>query len=163
LMAQADVPMGDQAAGQAEASGKAERAAKRHVVARAADIPVGDRKVVTVRGREIVVFNVGGEFHGLINRCPHQGARLSFGTVVSRLVAPEPGKYQLTRTGEMIRCPWHCWEFDIKTGQSLCDPNSVQARAFDVKVEPGKTLVEGPFVAESVDVSVEDEYIVVTM
>ena len=48
----------------------------------------------------------------------------------------------------MIRCPWHCWEFDIRTGQSLCDPNSVQARAFDVAVEPGKTLVEGPFVAE---------------
>jgi nitrite reductase/ring-hydroxylating ferredoxin subunit len=65
--------------------------------------------------------------------------------------------------GEMIRCPWHCWEFDIRTGQSLCDPNSVQARAFDVAVEPGKALVDGPFVAESVEVTVEDSYVVVTM
>jgi nitrite reductase/ring-hydroxylating ferredoxin subunit len=138
-------------------------ATQRHVVARAADISAGERKVVTVRGREIVLFNVGGTFHGLINRCPHQGAPLSAGEIVSRLVAPEPGDYRLTRQGEMIRCPWHCWEYDIRTGQSLCDPNSVQARAYDVAVQPGKTLVEGPFVAESVDVSIEDEYVVVMM
>jgi nitrite reductase/ring-hydroxylating ferredoxin subunit len=138
-------------------------AAQRHVVARVGEIPSGGRKIVTVRGREIGVFNVGGAFYGLINRCPHQGAPLCEGEVVSRLVAPEPGDYRLTRPGEMIRCPWHCWEFDIRSGQSLCDPNSVQARAYDVAVQPGKTLVEGPFVAESVEVSVEDEYVVVTV
>ena len=138
-------------------------ASQRHVVARVAEIPAGGRKIVTVRGREIGVFNVGGSFYGLINRCPHQGAPLCEGAVVSRLVAPAPGDYRLTRSGEMIRCPWHCWEFDIRSGQSLCDPNSVQARAYDVAVQPGKALVEGPFVAESVEVSVEDEYVVVTV
>lgn len=136
---------------------------QRHVVARSADIPVGGRKVVTVRGRQIVIFNVAGDFYGLIDRCPHQGAPLSTGAIVSRLLAPEPGDYRLTRAGEMIRCPWHCWEFDIRTGQSLCDPNSVQARAYNVAVQPGKTLVEGPFVAEAVEVGVEDDYLVVTM
>src|ERR1700754_1671252 len=135
----------------------------RHVVAKVDEIPAGERKLVTVNGREIGIFNVGNNFYGLINRCPHQGAPLCIGAVVSRLVAPTPGDYQLTRTGEMIRCPWHCWEFDIRTGQSLCDPNSVQARAFNVAVEPGKTLVEGPFVAETVEVSVEEEYVVVMM
>lgn len=135
----------------------------RHVVARAEDIPPGQRKIVTVKGREIGIFNVGGDFHGLINRCPHQGAKLCEGEIVSRLVSPTPGDYRLTRPGEMLRCPWHCWEFDIRTGQSLCDPNSVQARAFDVAVEPGKVLVEGPFVAESVEVTVEDAFVVVTL
>ncbi|HEY0424098.1 MAG TPA: Rieske (2Fe-2S) protein [Rhodopila sp.] len=135
----------------------------RHVVARVEDIPLGCRKIVTVRGREIGIFNVGDSFYGLINRCPHQGAPLCTGEIVSRLVAPTPGDYRLTRPGEMIRCPWHCWEFDIRTGQSLCDPDSVQARALDIAVEPGATLVEGPFVAESVEVSVEASYVVVTM
>ncbi len=135
----------------------------RHVVAKVEEIPAGGRKIVTVRGREIGIFNVAGTFHGLINRCPHQGAPLCQGEIVSRLVAPMPGDYRLTRPGEMIRCPWHCWEFEITSGKSLCDPNSVQARAFDVAVEPGKTLVEGPFVAESVEVTVEDQYVVVTM
>ncbi|MDR3533877.1 MAG: Rieske (2Fe-2S) protein [Rhodopila sp.] len=135
----------------------------RHVVAKVEDIQPGTRKIVTVKGREIGIFRVGDDFYGLINRCPHQGAPLCRGEIVSRLVAPSPGDYRLTRPGEMIRCPWHCWEFDIRTGQSLCDPNSVQARAFDVAVEPGRALVEGPFVAESVPVTVEETYVVVTL
>jgi nitrite reductase/ring-hydroxylating ferredoxin subunit len=135
----------------------------RHVVARVNDIPLGAAKIVTVNGREIGIFKVGEAFYGLINRCPHQGAPLCRGKVVSRLVAPSPGDYRLTRPGEMIRCPWHCWEFDIRTGQSLSDPNSVQARAFNVGVASGKALVEGPFVAESVQVTVEEDYVVVTL
>jgi 3-phenylpropionate/trans-cinnamate dioxygenase ferredoxin subunit len=134
---------------------------ERHVVARADEVAPGKSKIVTVNGREIGIFKVGDGYYGLINRCPHQGAPLCRGEVVSRLVAPTPGDYRLTRPGEMLRCPWHCWEFDIRTGQSLCDPNSVQARAFNVAVEPGKKLVEGPFVAETVEVTVEEDYVVV--
>jgi len=135
----------------------------RHVVAGVEEIPPGSRKIVTVKGREIGIFRIGDNFYGLINRCPHQGAPLCRGEIVSRLVAPTPGEYRLTRSGEMIRCPWHCWEFDIRTGQSLCDPKSVQARAFDVAVEQGTALVEGPFVAEAVQVTVEESYVVVTV
>ena len=135
----------------------------RHVVANVEDIQPGTRKIVTVNGREIGIFRIGDDFYGLINRCPHQGAPLCRGEIVSRLVAPSPGDYRLTRSGEMIRCPWHCWEFDIRTGQSLCDPNSVQARTFDVAMEPGRALVEGPFVAEAVQVTIEESYVVVTM
>jgi 3-phenylpropionate/trans-cinnamate dioxygenase ferredoxin subunit len=61
----------------------------------------------------------------------------------------------------MLRCPWHCWEFDIRTGQSWCDPDSVRARTYNVTVEPGETLAKGPFAAETVPVSVEQDYIVV--
>ena len=135
----------------------------RHVVARADEIPPGGRKIVSLNGREIGIFKLGNDFYGLINRCPHQGAPLCRGEIVSRLVAPSPGDYRLTRSGEMLRCPWHCWEFDIRTGKSLCDPSRVQARAFDVAVEPGQRLVEGPFVAEAVQVTVEESYVVVTM
>jgi 3-phenylpropionate/trans-cinnamate dioxygenase ferredoxin subunit len=135
----------------------------RHVVAAVAEIPPGGRKIVTVRGREIGVFNLGGEFFALINRCPHQGAALCTGAVFSRMEAPEPGKYRLARHGEMLRCPWHCWEFDIRTGQSWCDPEDVKARTYNVSVEPGETLAKGPFAAETVAVSVEQDYVVVEM
>ncbi len=135
----------------------------RHVVGSVTDIPPGGRKIVTVKGRQIGIFRIGDEFFGLINRCPHQGAPLCSGEVVSRLVAPSPGDYRLTRAGEMIRCPWHCWEFDIRSGQSLCDPDSVQVRSFDVAVEAGNAVAEGRFIAERVEVSVEERYIVVTV
>ena len=51
----------------------------RHVVAAAADILPGDRRIVTVQGREVGVFNLGGEFFALLNRCPHQGGALCLG------------------------------------------------------------------------------------
>lgn len=133
----------------------------RHVVATVAEIPPGGRKIVTVRGREIGVFNIDGAFHALINRCPHQGAVLCTGAIVSRLEAPMPGEYRLSRHGTMIRCPWHCWEFDIATGQSWCEPDDVKARTYNVTVEPGETLARGPFTAETVPVSVEEDYVVV--
>ena len=39
----------------------------------------------------------------------------------------------------------------------------IQVRNFEVNVESGARLVEGPYVAETFAVSVEDEYLVVTM
>ena len=137
--------------------------ASRHVVATADEIPPGGRKIVTVRGRQIGVFNLGGAFFALINTCPHQGASLCEGAILSQLVSPLPGEYALARQGEMIRCPWHCWEFDIRTGQSWCEPDDVKARSFNVTVEAGEALARGPFMAETVTVSVERQYVVVEM
>jgi 3-phenylpropionate/trans-cinnamate dioxygenase ferredoxin subunit len=133
----------------------------KHVVAAVRDIPAGGRKAVTVKGRPIVVFNLHGEFFGLLNRCPHQGAMLSEGFLGGLLEGEEPDKVRCTRLGEIIRCPWHGWEFDIRTGQSWCDPERVRTRTYPVKVSPGRTLVEGPYVAESIPVTVEDDYVVV--
>jgi 3-phenylpropionate/trans-cinnamate dioxygenase ferredoxin subunit len=135
----------------------------RHVVATVDEIAPGTCKIVTVKGHEIGVFNVNSEFFALINRCPHQGAPLCTGKIVSRLEASVPGEYRLTHPGEMLRCPWHCWEFDIRTGQSWCDPDSVQARTCAVEVEPGAALVKGPFTADAVSLVVEQGYIVVSI
>jgi len=133
----------------------------RHVVAPVSEIPPGGRKLVTVRGRPIAIFNIGGEYFGLLNRCPHQGGNLFAGRLTGLLEAPVPGKYVYSRQGEILRCPWHGWEFDIRTGQSYCDPERIRTRAYAVEVEPGKTVVEGPYVAETIPVSVEEDYVVV--
>jgi nitrite reductase/ring-hydroxylating ferredoxin subunit len=133
----------------------------KHIVAPVRDIPPGGRKVVTVNGRAIVVFNVGGEFFALNDRCPHKGGTLSKGRLTGLLESSEPGSYCYTRRGEIIRCPWHSWEFDIRTGKSWCDPDRVRTRRYAVSVEPGARLVEGPYTAETFAVTVEDDYIVV--
>ena len=135
----------------------------RHVVAPVSEIAPGTSKIVDVAGRSIGVFNVNGEFCALINRCPHEGAPLCIGFVLARFTADRPGEYRLERHGEMLRCPWHGWEFDIKTGQSWCHPESVKARTYQVEVVPGETLAKGPFVAETMPVSVEQNYVVVEL
>jgi 3-phenylpropionate/trans-cinnamate dioxygenase ferredoxin subunit len=132
-----------------------------HVVARVSEIPPGGRKLVTVRGRPIAVFNLGGAFFGLLNRCPHQGGNLCDGVLTGLVESNAPGDYRYSRPGEILRCPWHGWEFDIRTGQSYCDPDKIRTRAYKVEVEHGQTVVEGPFVAETIPVKVEEDYVVV--
>ena len=133
----------------------------KHVVAAAADFPPGARKLITVNDRAIVVFNVQGEYFGLYNKCPHNGGSLVEGVLTGLLQAAEPGAYTYTKQGEIIRCPWHGWEFDIRTGQSFCRAARAKARPLPVRVEPGSDIVEGPYKAETLEVRIEDEYVVV--
>ena len=135
----------------------------KHVVAAVSEIAPGGRKLVEVNGRAIVLFNLSGEFFALSNRCPHQGGNLCEGQLTGLVESSEPGEYHVSRQGEILRCPWHQWEYDIRTGKSWCDPRRIQVRNFEVNVESGARLVEGPYVAETFAVSVEDEYLVVTM
>ena len=132
----------------------------RHVIAALRDFPPGTRRLVDVKGRSIVVFNIKGEFFALANRCPHQGGSLYHGRLTGLVESREPGKYHYTRRGEILRCAWHGWEFDVRTGKSWCDPARVRARQFPVSVAPGAQLVEGPYVAETFTVGIEDDYVV---
>ena len=133
----------------------------KHVIAKVSDVPPGSRKLVTVKGRPIAVFNLGGEFFGLLNRCPHQGGGLCEGVLTGLVEADRPGEYRYSRIGEIIRCPWHGWEFDVRTGQSWCEPDRIQTKQYTVEVKHGQSLVEGPYVAETIPVSVEEDYVVV--
>ncbi|WP_241671512.1 Rieske (2Fe-2S) protein [Dankookia rubra] len=130
-------------------------------MAAVSELPPGSRRLVTVRGRPIAVFNLEGEFYALINRCPHQGAGLCEGDVTGLITADGPGRYRISRKGEIIRCPWHGWEFDIRTGQSWCEPSRIRTRKYPVEVANGASLVKGPYLAETVAVSVEQDYVVV--
>ena len=143
----------------------------KHVVATIDEIPPGGRKVVEVAGRSIGVFNVGGEFFALRNSCPHQGGELCRGPLSGFVSSSGPGEYHYSRQGEILRCPWHGWEFDVKTGQSWFDPRKVRVRRYEVTVATGADvgddpvappgMEKGPYVAETYPVSVERQYVVV--
>lgn len=133
----------------------------RHVVARAADLPPGTRKRVNVENRDIVVLNIKGELFALSDKCPHKGASLCNGVLTGLVRSTTPGDYQHERAGEILRCPWHQWEFDVRTGRSWCDPKRLRLMNYAVTVEPGAKLVEGPYLAETFPVAVEDAYVVV--
>jgi nitrite reductase/ring-hydroxylating ferredoxin subunit len=151
----------------------------KHVVASVDEVPPGSRKIVEVAGRSIGIFNVGGEFFALRNRCPHQGGPLCEGKQWGALTARVPGEFEYGREGEIIGCGWHGWEFDIRTGQSWCEPERLRVRAYQVSVEPGAAIVaeeapaetdpespipgrvKGPYVAETYPVSVDGQYVVV--
>ena len=143
-----------------------------YVVATVDEIAPGERKIVEVAGRSIGVFNVGGEFFALRDRCPHQGGPLCRGVLWGSVTASVPGEYDYSRPGEILRCPWHGWEFDVRTGQSWVDPVRLRVRRYEVTLErattrpeglqpPAPGLVPGPYVAETYATSVERAYVVV--
>ena len=133
----------------------------RHVVASVDQIPAGERMLVVVDGREISIFNIAGEYFAVGNRCPHNGASLCKGRIVGLVEAGEPGSYRFGRRGEFVRCPWHGWEFDLRTGKSWCEPERTKVRSYETSVEPGSVLAEQPLRAETFPVSVEQQYVVV--
>jgi 3-phenylpropionate/trans-cinnamate dioxygenase ferredoxin subunit len=134
----------------------------RHVVGLAAEILPGQHQIFEINGRSIGVFNLDGEFFALLNRCPHEGGPLCSGTVTGLRQSTTPGEYRYSRPGEILRCPWHGWEFDIKTGQSWFDPAGTRVRPYPVRVETGASGYQpGPYQAETFEVAVEDEYLVV--
>jgi 3-phenylpropionate/trans-cinnamate dioxygenase ferredoxin subunit len=134
---------------------------ERYVVAKTSEVPPGAKKLVEVKGRSVVLINANGEYFALLNRCPHQGGSLFHGDLIGVVESPEPGKYCYSRRGEMLRCAWHGWEFDVRNGQSWCDPRRTRVRTYPTSVEEGGELEKGPYVAESFPVTVEDEYVLI--
>jgi nitrite reductase/ring-hydroxylating ferredoxin subunit len=133
----------------------------RHVVARADELPPGSRKLVRAGSRAILVLNVNGELFALSDACPHRGGSLFRGKLTGAVSSSAPGRYALARCGEILRCPWHGWEFDIRTGRSWCDPARVRLARYAVSVEAGARLAAEPHVAEAFSVAPDDDYVVV--
>jgi 3-phenylpropionate/trans-cinnamate dioxygenase ferredoxin subunit len=127
----------------------------RHVVASANEIPPGGRKIVEVGGRSLGIFNVGGRYYALKNTCPHEGGPLCIGTITGLAVSSGPGNYGLEREGEILRCPWHGWEFDILTGRSVLAPGKVRVKTYPVAQEQLEV--------ETYPVEIDREVVVVTV
>ena len=93
-------------------------------VADAGEITPGTGRCITVNGKEIALFNVGGVFHAIDNTCIHRGGPLGEGEL----------------DGAVVTCPWHGWQYDVRTGQNEFD-RAIQLRTYDVQVEDGEIRV----------------------
>lgn len=130
----------------------------RYVVGKVAELPPRSRRIVSVNGREIGVFNVNGVYYALRNLCPHQSAPLCLGELTGLAVSDEPGEIEWTREGEILRCPWHGWEFDILNGNTVFE-SKARVKTYDVRIEKEtrERLIDG---VETFSVTVEDELVI---
>lgn len=111
-----------------------------HYVTAAADLDDGDRAIVDVEGREIAVFRIGDEFFALLNYCVHQGGPGCEGRIAGTLTESEDGRLGYDRWGEIVSCPWHGWEFDIRTGEHMAR-SDYRIPAYDVVEQDGDLYV----------------------
>ncbi|HSB69492.1 MAG TPA: Rieske 2Fe-2S domain-containing protein [Candidatus Methylomirabilis sp.] len=94
-------------------------------VAEAKDLAPGQGKLVEVDGQPIALFNVNGAFHAVGAVCPHEGGPLEDGEL----------------DGDTVICPWHGYEFSLRTGECSTDPD-LRAATFVVKTEGTDVFIE---------------------
>jgi 3-phenylpropionate/trans-cinnamate dioxygenase ferredoxin subunit len=95
-------------------------------VARADEIPPGEKKIVEVDGLLVVLVNLDGEFYAIEDVCTHDGGPLGEGEL----------------EGHELICPRHGARFDVRTGDALTLPAFEPAPTYEVRLENGDVLVE---------------------
>lgn len=96
-------------------------------IARAEEIPEGERKIVQVDGISIGVFHHNGGWYALHNSCLHRGGPVCTGPL----------------KGDVIECPWHGFQYNVTDGRLLTDPKS-HLDTFKVRLEDGALRLEMP-------------------
>ena len=96
-------------------------------VAGTADVPPGSGIVASVNEKEYAVFNVGGTFHVIDNTCVHRGGPLGEGEL----------------DGETVTCPWHGWQYNVKTGACLTK-DGIMVACYEAKVDGGDIKIVLP-------------------
>ena len=92
--------------------------------AKTTDLKSGEARVIECSGRTLALCNVEGRYYALDNTCLHRGGPIGEGFI----------------DGETVTCPWHGWQYDVRSGVNTMDESEVVAR-YEVKIEGGEVLV----------------------
>jgi len=104
----------------------------------------GRFRVFKVGRREIGVLRLAdGSVHAVLNRCPHRGAPICRGPVGGTLLPSDPGELLVGLEGEVVRCPWHGYEFSVRTGDCLFTGGALRLRTFPAAIRDGRVYVSG--------------------
>jgi nitrite reductase (NADH) small subunit len=106
------------------------------------------RKVIEIDGLEIGVFHVKGQFSAYVNICPHLGGPVCQGKVLPRveedIAADRKSRgFVFSKTETNIVCPWHGYEFDVRTGRHQGNPH-LRLRPLNVRVSGEEVFVLVP-------------------
>jgi nitrite reductase/ring-hydroxylating ferredoxin subunit len=128
-----------------------ENTSRRYPVAQMDELPDGGRKIVTVpyRGKqvEIGVFRLGEEYFAYRNVCPHAGAPVCQGRLCGTTLPSKVYEYDYSEEKKVLRCPWHGWEFDLRTGKQLVD-EKMKLRSYAVAAGKNENLEAFPLEAD---------------
>ncbi|MGG0717413.1 Rieske (2Fe-2S) protein [Robertmurraya massiliosenegalensis] len=103
-------------------------------VATIEEVKENGKKIVNVNGQEVGIFYVDGEFYAWRNFCPHFAAPICEGKITGTRLTSDVYEYNYGKDGQIIRCPWHGWEFDLKTGEHLVDV-TVKLRGVPLEID----------------------------
>ena len=89
---------------------------------------------VEIEGRIITVVRTDAGIFSMGNSCPHQGAPMCSGSIHGTMLPSDPDEYVYGEDGQVIRCPWHGYEFSIRTGESICGAITGRVPVYEIDV-----------------------------
>ena len=98
-------------------------------------------RIHEVSGRSIGVVRTRRGVYAVRNQCPHMGAEICRGKVTGTLIPSAPGERVYGLDDELIRCPWHRFEFFLETGLAAFGVTTKRLITYPVSVEAGQVYV----------------------
>ncbi len=109
-------------------------------VAPLAELNVGESRIIIAENKSIGVFNTGAQIVAVLNLCPHAFAPVCRGKLGGTTLPSRAGEFIWGRDNEILRCPWHGWEFDLHSGQCLTDRRKL--KRFPVVIRDDSIFIE---------------------
>lgn len=114
-------------------------------VCRDGEMVEGDVRIVTSGRVEAGVFHYAGEYYAYRNLCPHQGGPACEGLQLPKVLAvlDAKGKYRGQTYDKEERhfiCPWHGYEYNIKSGECAGDA-TIRLHRYSVTKNNGNIYV----------------------
>jgi len=106
------------------------------------------RKIIALDHVEVAVFRLDGEFFAYLSHCPHMGGPVCQGKMIAKveeIIAEDrtSNGMAFSKTTMHVVCPWHGYEFDIRTGAHPGNPKT-RLRKLAVAVSGGDVIVQVP-------------------
>jgi nitrite reductase (NADH) small subunit len=102
------------------------------------DFPLGELVTIEFDGRTIGIIRTQGGLRAIGNRCPHQGGPICRGLVTGTMAPSAPNEYVYEQDGEVVRCPWHGYEFELASGRSVGGVIRGRVQVFTVEARAGR-------------------------
>ena len=86
--------------------------------------PPGAMRTVRAGDRQLAVARIGDDFFALESACLHLKGPLGEGHL----------------DGFVVTCPWHGWQYDVRTGKNEFDL-AIELERYEVQVEDGEVKI----------------------
>src|SRR5512137_1302336 len=90
------------------------------------EVSPGEMRQYDLKEEEVLVINLNGQLYCLEGRCSHAGAPL----------------YEGALEGNVLTCPWHYSQFNVRDGSVLRGPAKKTLRLYRTDIRNGQLFVE---------------------
>lgn len=116
----------------------------KHIVCKNSELNSGEKTSIYIKKKPVIVIkNADNSIGAFLAICPHQGADMTKSHLTFKTVSDEVGTYHICDENEIIRCPWHSFEYSTKDGCTIVESDDkLKLKQYSAYVEDDNIVVE---------------------